>query len=80
MRHEFFDTFKFASISLIRILSSNHQRKKYAQDKDKGGKTPKKWIKIIFWYFVGAPNDDPSKDQCAYVLAEVGAVNKQRER
>ncbi len=42
--HEFFDTFKFAAISLIRILSLSQKRKKYAQDKDKKGKTPKKWI------------------------------------
>ncbi len=80
MRHEFFDTFKFAAISFIRILSSNHKRKKNAQDKDKGNKIPKKRIKFIFGYFLGAQNDDPSKDPRAYVLAEVGAVISKKER
>ncbi len=80
MRHEFFDTFKFAAISLIRILSPNIKRKKYAQKKEKKREKNQKVSFLGFWAPFWSPNEASLNDPRAYVLAEVGAVKRKKRK
>ncbi len=53
MRHEFLLTFEFATIFLFEFYRQTVNGKKYAQDKDKKEKHPKKGFFFILGNFFG---------------------------
>ncbi len=78
VRHEFFDTFKIAAISMIQILTPNIKRKKKAQKKGGKRKKNKKVSFFLFGHLFGVQNEASPNDPRAYVLAKVGAVIRKK--
>ena len=79
MRHEFLLIFEFAAIFLFRILFEKGLKRKYSRHKDEIQKTKINELWPIFEPFLGNQNGHPELDPRAYVLAEVGAVIRERE-
>ncbi len=78
MRHEFLPTFKIAAIFLPLFLSSKDKKTKLVVDKEKKEKNPKCEGFFVFGHFFEAQNEASPNDLRAYVLAEVGAVIRER--
>ncbi len=78
VRHEFLLIFEFAAIFLFRILFEKGLKRKYGRHKDEIQKTKINELWPIFDPFLGNQNGHPELDPRAYVLAEVGAVIRER--